>query len=183
MTQTGYSERELVSNRASVLLYGGTDKDRRAWAEQAQQQFAHEGELVEITSAQQLAAALNRANGVVYIPDVGALSTEAQAAVLRCLQEREERPKIVVGVAVAVEEARFNGSLREDLLYRLDRARVDLSVAENREALKKRSALLAARPKEPKSAPSKQAAPRTASRHAPVKAAAKKPAPKKAGKR
>ena len=45
-----YSEPELISNRTSVLLSGGSEDDRRAWADEASAQFPGEGPLREVGS-------------------------------------------------------------------------------------------------------------------------------------
>ena len=134
----GYSEAELVTNRASLLLYGSSATDRRAWAEEAQRNFQEEGPLREVSSAAQLAAALEPGRGVVYLTDACALGLEAQGQLLRFLQTREERPKVIVGLSVMAMSAVDRGTLREDLLYKLQVAQVDLSVPETREAVRVR---------------------------------------------
>jgi len=134
----GYGEAELVSNRASLLLYGGSVSDRRAWAEEAQRYFADEGPLREVTGADRLLAALEPGRGVVYVVDACALGLVAQGHLIRVLQEREERPKIIVGLSLAPGPALDRGLLRDDLLYRLQIAQVDLSLAETREAARAR---------------------------------------------
>ncbi|HYO70508.1 MAG TPA: Fis family transcriptional regulator, partial [Archangium sp.] len=40
MTPRGYREEELVANRASVLLSGGTEDERRTWAATAARNFS-----------------------------------------------------------------------------------------------------------------------------------------------
>lgn len=134
----GYREAELVTNRASMLLYGGSAADRKAWAEESQRSFAAEGPLREVSSAGELTAALEPGRGVVYLPDALALGLEAQGQVVRVLLQREERPKIIVGLPTAPQVALERGTLREDLLYRLQMAQVDLSVPETREAVRLR---------------------------------------------
>jgi hypothetical protein len=131
----GYTEEDLVSNRAALLLYGGDDSERRAWAHEAAGHFAAEGPLVEIRSAPELAKALGQSRGVVFIPDALALGLDAQSQILRCLQEREERPKIVIGLPRLPDEALQQGVLRDDLSYRLRLARVNLDAEGLREAL------------------------------------------------
>ncbi|HET9451521.1 MAG TPA: Fis family transcriptional regulator [Aggregicoccus sp.] len=144
MTGRGYREEELVSNRASLLLSGGTEDERRAWAQEAAEHFAAEGPLVEVRTAAELPAALKAPRGVVFIPDVSKLEHSAQALLLRCLQLQEERPKVVVGLAGQPEQARTRGTLREDLHYRLHQALVDMNAEGLRDALKKRRAAAAA---------------------------------------
>jgi transcriptional regulator of acetoin/glycerol metabolism len=139
----GYREEELVSNRASLLLYGGTEEERRAWAQEAAHHFEHEGPLVEVRQASELAEALKRRNGVVLICEVSKLGLEAQGQILRCLQTQEERPKLVLAMTGSAETALERGTLREDLHYRLHQAQVDLGAPGLREVLKKRWAVLA----------------------------------------
>ncbi|HKD42682.1 MAG TPA: Fis family transcriptional regulator [Myxococcaceae bacterium] len=126
MEYGGYSEEDLVSNRAALLLYGGNEADRRAWAHEAAGHFAGEGPLVEIRSPQELSSSLGKSRGVVFIPDALALGLEAQSQILRCLQEREERPKIIIALPRLPDEALQQGLLRDDLSYRLRLARVNL---------------------------------------------------------
>lgn len=144
MTPRGYREEELVANRASVLLSGGTEDERRTWAATAARNFSKEGPLVEVRQTEQVGDALRQPRGVVFIPDVARLSIPAQGLIVRCLQTQEERPKIVVGLSGGVEQARTKGTLREDLLYRLHLAQVDLTTEGMRELLAQRRAQLAA---------------------------------------
>ena len=58
MEYGGYTEEDLVSNRSALLLYGGDEAERRAWAHEAAGHFASEGPLVEVRSAQELATVL-----------------------------------------------------------------------------------------------------------------------------
>ena len=44
----GYSESQLVTNRAAVLLYGASEADRHQWAQEAAAAFAEEGPLTEL---------------------------------------------------------------------------------------------------------------------------------------
>lgn len=155
----GYREEELVSNRASLLLYGGTEEERRSWAQEAAYSFEHEGALVEVRQAAELTEALKRPKGVVFVAEVTKLSREAQGHILRCLQMQEERPKLVLGLTGSAESALERGMLREDLHYRLQQARVDLSVPGLREQLKKRWVALAER-RAAKAAAAKEAAER-----------------------
>lgn len=155
-TYRGYSEADLVTNRASLLLFGGTATDRRTWAAEAQLSFEAEGPLVEVATPDQLRPALTRPKGVVYVPDVLALGLEAQKQILRCLQEQEERPKLVLGLQRRPEDARDHGALREDLLYRLQAAKVDLAgdeVQQRIRARRQKPAAKAARKRSPPPAP------------------------------
>jgi hypothetical protein len=193
----GYREEELVTNRASLLLYGGTEEERRAWAQEAAHHFEHEGALVEVRQASELAEALRRRHGVVLVTEVSRLALEAQGQILRCLQTQEERPKLVLGLAGSVEAALERGALREDLHYRLHQAQVDLGAPGLREVLKRRWAVLAEK-LAAKEAAEREAAerarqaslvrrPGTVTRLTPqqrkVQAAAAKPAPRKASRR
>ncbi|MBZ4334738.1 Fis family transcriptional regulator [Corallococcus interemptor] len=136
MALRGYREEDLVSNRASLLIHGGTEDERRAWAEEAARNFGVP--LTEVRQAPELAGALRQPNGVVFIPDVGKLPLDAQGLILRCLQMQEERPKVVVGVSGTAMAALTRGTLREDLHYRLHQAQVDLQTEGLRDALKRR---------------------------------------------
>lgn len=138
MEYGGYSEEDLVSNRAALLLYGGNEADRRAWAHESAGHFAGEGALIEIRSPQELANSLTRSRGVLFIPDALALGLEPQSQILRCLQEREERPKIIIGLPRLPDEALQQGLLRDDLSYRLRLARVNLDAEGLREVVQAR---------------------------------------------
>jgi hypothetical protein len=143
LTPRGYREEELVSNRASLLLYGGTEEERRSWAQEAAHHFEHEGALVEVRQLSELVEALKRPKGVVFVSDVAKLGLEAQAHIVRCLQMQEERPKLVLALTGSAEAALERGTLRDDLHYKLNHAQVDLGVPGLREVLKKRWAVLA----------------------------------------
>jgi DNA-binding transcriptional LysR family regulator len=138
LVQSGYREDELVQNRAPVLLYGGTEAERRAWAEEAAAAFPDEGPLREVHSSDELRQALLATRGVVFIPDVANLSFDEQSQIVRCLREREERPKFVVGVSGSPTTALEKGVFRDDLAYRLERSRVDLSADGVRELIRAR---------------------------------------------
>ncbi len=134
----GYAEEDLISNRSALLLYGSSDEARRAWAYEAGAYFASEGPVVEARSVDELQRALGQARGTVFVPDALGLGLDAQSHVLRCLQEREERPKIVLGLSRLPDEAIQQGLLREDLSYRLRLARVNLDAEGLREAISAR---------------------------------------------
>lgn len=135
-----YDESELVQNRTSLLIFGGTMAERHAWAEEAQRAFPDEGALVEVTALTELPAALARKGGVVYLPDVVALGGDAQAALMRCLQHQEERPKLIIGLLRSTRAVLDDGAVREDLHYRLKGARVDLGSPDVQAAIKRRRA-------------------------------------------
>lgn len=167
-TYRGYSEAELVVNRSSLLLFGGSQADRKAWAVEAHQAFAAEGPLVEVTAPEHLGQALALPRGVVFLPDVPALGPEAQAQIIRCLQQQEERPKLVLGMQRRPVEVRDAGALRDDLLYRLQNAQVDLGVEDVQQKIRAR------RQKRPPAPAAKKPAPKAASkRPAPAPAKAK----------
>jgi len=136
MDYRGYSEQDLVSNRAAVLIFGGTDAERREWAREAAGHFAAEGPMVEVNDAQALQAALGQSQGAVFIPDLIALGPEAQGQVLQCLRGIEERPKLILALQTSLEGAL--PQLREDLAYRLQLAHVNLDSAGLREAIRSR---------------------------------------------
>jgi hypothetical protein len=156
----GYSESDLISNRASLLLYGGTQTDRRAWAEEAQQCFEAEGPLVQVIQTAQLGLALSAPRGVVFLPDVLALGAEAQALVMRCLQHQEERPKIILGLSRSPDDAVTAGELRDDLAFRLRTARVNLGEEATQQAIRVRRSK---RPPPPK--PAAKPVAKSAARH------------------
>lgn len=136
MTPQGYREVELVCNRSSLLLHGGTEEERRCWAQEAARNF--NVELVEVRQAAELPQALRQPNGVVFIPDVAKLGRDAQFVLLQCLRTQEERPKLVLGVSGSADAALGRGTLREDLHYRLHKAQVDLQKDGLRDVLKRR---------------------------------------------
>jgi len=138
MEYRGYSENELVSNRAALFLYGGSESDRRRWALETAGNFAEEGPLVEIGAVSELEKALEQTKGVIFVADGQALGLEGQAQLLRCLKEREERPKLVIALPLSPEAALLQGTLRDDLSYRLQSARVTLDAPGLREAIRTR---------------------------------------------
>lgn len=134
-----YAEKDLVKNRAAVLLSGGAEADRRAWASEAAGHFPSP-DLVEAKDASDLDFAFRAKNSVVYVPDLGALDAATQFRLMHNIKEVEERPKWVLGLGGSVDNARSKGLVREDLAYWLERSRVDLSNAELKVAIKKRRA-------------------------------------------
>lgn len=139
MPVASYVENDLVTNRASVLVVGGAEADRRAWAEVAASVW--EAPLVEGEPAQ-LAKLLQKGQGVVYVADVAKVPNDVQREVARVLHAQEERPKVVVGSSLAAETALAKGTLRDDLWFALRRAVVDLADPKLKEATKKRHAKL-----------------------------------------
>src|SRR6266849_2233541 len=138
MEYRGYSENELVSNRAALFLYGGSESDRRRWALETAGNFIEEGQLVEVAAVSELEKALEQTKGVIFVADGQALGLEGQAQLLRCLKEREERPKLVIALPLSPEAALLQGTLRDDLSYRLQSARVNLDAPGLREAIRTR---------------------------------------------
>lgn len=134
-----YREDELIQNRAPVLLHGGSEAERRAWAEEAAAAFPTEGPLREAKGPQDLAAALASSRGVVYVPDLGALGDAGQRVLMACLL-KEERPKLVLGLSIQPTTALDRGLLRDDLSYRLQISRVDLTSPGLAEAIRSRRA-------------------------------------------
>lgn len=143
----GYREQDLVQNRTSVLLFGGREEDRRAWAEEAASFFAAEGPLRTIEGADALRAQPLGKRGVVFVPDVAALGIEGQGLLVQSLTQ-EEKPKLILALGLPAAEAVARGVLREDLAYRLQHARVDLSVGEVKEGIRSRRQARAAREKQ-----------------------------------
>ena len=134
----GYRENELVINRTAVLLWGATDADRKAWAEEAATALGHALSVVE--NPAQLETALASPDAVVYLPDIAALGHGVQTALVRCLKERELRPKIVAGLAGSRQLALDRGLLRMDLDYSLAVGRLDLSADGVKDAIRSRRA-------------------------------------------
>jgi hypothetical protein len=121
-----------------LLLFGGTQDDRRAWAEEASEQFVGEGPLQILTSANDLPHFLGSTRGVVFVPDVAVLTWTDQAQLVQCLLRQEERAKWVLGLTANPQKAVEEGLLRPDLWYRLRVAQVDASAPEVQTLLKQR---------------------------------------------
>ncbi len=138
MERATYAEAELVQNRASLLLFGGTAAERRAWAEEAAMRLGCS--LTVVTSAAELPPALALKVGVVLVEDALALGEGAQQQLVRCLQTQEERPKLVVAVPSSAAATVASDGLRLDLHYALRLARVDLEEPGLRDSLAKRRA-------------------------------------------
>ncbi len=173
MDRATYAEAELVQNRVSVLLFGGTTAERRAWAEEAAMRLGWS--VTVVTTAAALPAALALKQGVVLVEDVLALGEGAQQQLVRCLQTQEERPKLVSVVPSGAAATVASEGLRLDLHYALRLARVDLEEPGLRDILAKRRARRPTLP--PASVPT---GPRPGARPAPVR----RPTPaKKAVKR
>ncbi|MFN0064176.1 MAG: Fis family transcriptional regulator [Myxococcaceae bacterium] len=136
MSATTYSESQLVTNRVSLLLYGGNADERRAWAEEAARQFAHEGDLIVADSPAALLEGLVKTVGVLFIPDLLGVSEEHQRRIVQCLNRQDERPKLVLGLSKSYSAC--EASLREDLCFRLRQSHVNLTDAASQESIRKR---------------------------------------------
>jgi hypothetical protein len=136
----GYPEPALVTNRTSVLLFGGSVSERRAWAEEAASSFPEEGPLRAAGDDAELTRAFGGTRGVVFIPDICAIGTTVQAELTRILREREERPKFVVGLIGNPVAARDQGRMRWDLSYALEISRVNLDDAALKDEISERRA-------------------------------------------
>ena len=134
----GYAEAQLISNRVSVLLCGGSESDRKAWAQEAAVAFAEEGTLMEAADPTALNQAFSMRGGVVYVPDASQLSWAAQRELTRLLREREERPKFVLGLSQSLSAANQKGTLRDDLMFALAKGALDLGASEVKESISKR---------------------------------------------
>lgn len=141
MTQ-GFPEEQLVQNRSAVLLYGGGDPDRRAWAGESAQRLRDDGALTTLQNEADLAQALADGRRVLFVPDLSALSHNAQGLLVKTLLEREDRPKLILALPQTPMEARQKGKLRDDLAYRLQLTQVDLSAQGLKAQLKERRAKL-----------------------------------------
>ena len=136
----GYPEQALITNRSSLLLFGGSEAERRAWADEAAANFVDEGPLTVASTSAQLVEALHHTRGVVYVPDATGLSDDAQSLAVHVLHEREERPKIVFGMTGEPGLLAQQGRLRDDLHYSLAFAQVDLDEPGLRDAIRARRA-------------------------------------------
>jgi len=134
----GYAEAQLITNRVSVLLCGGTEADRKAWALEAAEGFAEDGALYEAADAGRLSHSFAMRGGVVYVPDASQLSWAAQRELTRLLREREERPKFVFGISATPAAVAQRGLIREDLLFALSKSTVDLASAQVKESINSR---------------------------------------------
>lgn len=187
MIYRGYSERELISNRSSLLLYGANEAERRAWAEEAASNFAAEGPLRVVQTDDAFVAATAVGRGVVYVPNMTALRPETQRNLVVLLHGHGDRPKVLVGLSRHPDVERDSGALRSELHYALQVAHVNLDEPGLKEAIAARRARAAKRAPAPDSTKPakpraqnvvvtrKAAAPRNAVRKPPP---AKKPASK-----
>jgi hypothetical protein len=126
-----YSLDALKKNRVSALVYGGTEADRRACAVAATEELEGAG-LIEAKDGDALERSFTNSRAVVYVPDVTAIPPVTQRAVVRLLREREERPKLVLGLPTTPETAAQKGGLTEDLRYWLSHSTVDVKARQSR---------------------------------------------------
>lgn len=122
---TSYTAEQLKKNRASLLMVGGVEADRRAFALAAAQALPGEP-FIEVREAAQVERALRSHRGTVYVPDVTAVPAATQRELVRVLREQEERPRFVLGLPVSIEAAAEKGGLTDDLRYWLRSATVDV---------------------------------------------------------
>jgi hypothetical protein len=134
----GYREDQLVHNRAAVVVWGGGEADRRDWASEAAASLDPEYGLQEISEPTQLLKALGSGRGVIYVPDAASLPIDVQRDLVRTLREKEERPKVVLGLAQSPDQVLAKGQWRDDLHYAFARGRVDLTDAAVRASRAKR---------------------------------------------
>lgn len=126
-----YSLDALKKNRVSTLVYGGTEADRRALAVAASQELPGAA-LIEAKDPEALERAVADARAVVYVPDVTVMPAATQRLVVRVLREREERPKLVLGLPTSPDTAAQKGGLTEDLRYWLTHSTIDVKARPSR---------------------------------------------------
>lgn len=178
---SGFPEEQLVQNRAAVLLFGGGEADRRAWAEEAALRLREDGVLTTLSNEAELQALLADGRRVLFIPDIALISQTGQMLLVKTLLEREDRPKIIVGLGTTPMDARIKGKLRDDLAYRLQVSNVDLSQQGMKTLLRERRAKLE-RDMEKRKAEAERAALAAAKQAKLAARAAAKPAPPPAPK-
>jgi hypothetical protein len=122
---TCYSGDQLQKNRASMLMVGGAEADRRAFALSAAHALPGEP-FIEVKEVAQVMRALKSQRGTVYVPDASTLPPATQREVVRVLREQEERPRFVLGLSTSVATASEKGTLTDDLRYWLRTATVDV---------------------------------------------------------
>ncbi len=116
---------QLKKNRASMLLLGGGEADRRAFAVAAAQSAPGEP-FIEAKEPAQVARALKSQRGIVYVPDITTVPAATQRELVRVLREQEERPRFALGLSTSVETAVEKGGLTDDLRYWLRTATIDV---------------------------------------------------------
>jgi DNA-binding transcriptional LysR family regulator len=134
----GYKEEQLVNNRAAVVVWGGGEADRRDWAAEAAWLLDPDHPVHEVSEPTQLIKALGSGRGVVYVPDASQLPGDVQRELVRALKEKEERPKVVLGLSASPDHVLAKGQWRDDLHFALSRGRVDLSDSNVKAARAKR---------------------------------------------
>lgn len=134
----GYKEEQLVNNRAAVVVWGGGEAERRDWAAEAAWLLDPEVAVQEVSEPTLLIKALGSGRGVVYVPDASQLPGEVQRELVRALKEKEERPKVVLGLSSSPDQVLAKGQWRDDLHFAFSRGRVDLGNADVKAARAKR---------------------------------------------
>jgi len=122
---SGYTAEQLKRNRASMLVQGGSEPERRAFVVATAQTLAGEP-FLEAKDPAQVLRSLHGSRGTVYVPDVTTLPEATQREVVRVLREKEERPRLALGVPTTVDGAHEKGLLTDDLKYWLRTATIDL---------------------------------------------------------
>lgn len=122
---TTYALDALKKNRVSMLLFGGSEAERRAFASSVPPELDGAA-FVEARDAAALEKTFNQTKSVVYVPDVAALPPVSQRALVRVLREKEERSKYVIGLGTSPDTALEKGALTEDLRFWLRQATVDV---------------------------------------------------------
>lgn len=122
---TSYTADQLKKNRASMLMLGGSEGERRAFAVSAAQALPGEP-FLEAKESAQLLRALKSHRGTVYVPDATALPEATQREVVRVLREQEERPRLAIGLSTSLDAASDKGLLTDDLRYWLRTSTIDL---------------------------------------------------------
>lgn len=122
---TTYSAEQLKKNRASMLVLGGGEADRRSFAVAAAQALPGEP-FLEAKEPAQFLRALKASRGTIYVPDVSLLPAAVQREAVRVLREQEERPRLVFGLGSSLDTAVDKGGLSDDLRYWLRSATVDV---------------------------------------------------------
>ncbi len=122
---TSYTADQLKKNRASMLMLGGSEGERRAFAVSAAQALPGEP-FLEAKEPAQVLRALKSHRGTVYVPDAAVLPEATQREVVRVLREQEERPRLAIGLSTTLDAASEKGLLTDDLRYWLRTSTIDL---------------------------------------------------------
>ncbi len=118
-------------NRVSMLLFGGSEADRRSFAMSVPAELDGSS-FVEAKDAGAVERTFSSGRAVVYVPDVASLPPATQRALVRVLREREERPKFIVGLGTTPATAVEKGALTEDLRFWLAQSTLDVKARGSR---------------------------------------------------